>query len=111
MRNLFRWLLLIPLGIALVLLAVANRAPVTLSIDPFSPESPAFAIKIPLFVALLLAVVLGVVIGGAAAGIGRMRWRHRARSAEREAKELQARNEEFLRGPASESRSREVALR
>lgn len=111
MRNLFRWLLLIPLAIILVLLAVANRAPVTLSIDPFSREAPAFAITVPLFVALLLAVVLGVVIGGLAAGIGRMRWRYRAHAAQREAEKLQAKNEEFLRASTPESRSREVALR
>ena len=116
MRKLLRWLLLVPLGILLVLLAVANRAPVTLSLDPFSREAPALAISSPLFVALLLAVMIGVVIGGVAAGIGRMRWRYRARKAEREAEKLSAENDAFFRASAARQReaetpSREVALR
>jgi len=116
MRKLLRWLFLVPLAILLVLLAVANRAPVTLSLDPFSREAPAFAVNLPLFVALLLAVALGVVIGGIAASIGRMRWRYRAKKAEREAEKLSAENEAFFRATAARQReaetpSREVALR
>ena len=116
MRKLARWLFVIPLGLVLVLLAVANRAPVTLSLDPFSREAPAFAFQLPLFVALLVAVALGVVIGGVAAGIGRLRWRHRARRAEREAEKLSAENDAFFRATAAREReaqtpSREIALR
>ena len=112
MRRLLRWLFLVPLGIVLVLLAVANRAPVTLSLDPFSREAPAFSVSLPLFVVLMLAVVLGVVIGGFAAGIGRLRWRYRAKQAEREAEKLAAQNEAFLHSArAAESDSRNVALR
>ena len=116
MRKLLRWLVLVPLGILLVLLAVANRAPVTLSLDPFSREAPAVAFTLPLFVALLLAVAIGVVIGGIAAGIGRLRWRYRARKAERAAEKLSAENETFFRASAARQReaenpSREIALR
>jgi uncharacterized integral membrane protein len=116
MRKLLRWLIFVPLAILLVLLAVANRAPVTLSLDPFSSEAPAFAFTLPLFVALLLAVALGVVIGGVAAGIGRLRWRYRARKAEREAEKLSAENDAFFRASAArerdaETQSREIALR
>lgn len=115
MRKLLRWLILVPLGIVLVLLAVANRAPVILSLDPFSREAPALAVSLPLFVALLLAVALGVVIGGIAAGIGRMRWRYRARKAEREAEKLSAENETFFRSASARQReaeaSRDLALR
>ncbi len=112
MRRLLRWFLLVPLGILLVLLAVANRAPVTLSLDPFSREAPAFAVSMPLFVVLILALALGVLIGGTAAGIGRLRWRYRARQAEREAKKLAATNEAFLHSDQSaESNSRNIALR
>lgn len=116
MRKLARWLVLVPLAILLVLLAVANRAPVILSLDPFSGEAPVLSVTVPLFVALLLAVVLGVVIGGVAAGIGRMRWRYRAKRAERAAEKLSAENEAFFRSvPARERKadapSREIALR
>ncbi|MBS4084611.1 MAG: DUF1049 domain-containing protein [Rhizobiales bacterium] len=116
MRKFLRWLILVPLTIVLVLLAVANRAPVTLSLDPFSRETPAFAFTLPLFVALFAAIVVGVVIGGVAAGIGRMRWRYRARKAEREAEKLSAENDAFFQATATRSQqadpaSREIALR
>jgi uncharacterized integral membrane protein len=115
MRKLLRWLILIPLAVLLVLLAVANRAPVTLSLDPFSREAPAFAFTLPLFVAILIAVAIGVVIGSVSAGIGRLRWRYRAKRAEREAKRLSAENDAFFRASAARQReaesSREIALR
>lgn len=115
MRKLLRWLLLVPLAIVLVLLAVANRGPVTLSLDPFSREAPALAFTVPLFVALLLAVMVGVVIGGVSAGIGRMRWRYRAKRAEREAEKLSAENDAFFQASAARQRdadaSRDIALR
>ncbi len=116
MRKLLRWLVLVPLAILLVLLAVANRAPVRLSLDPFSTEAPAFAFTLPLFVALLLALMIGVVIGGLAAGIGRLRWRYRAKKAEREAEKLSAENDAFFHASATRERnadaaSREIALR
>ncbi len=117
MRKLLRWLFVVPLGILLVLLAVANRGAVTISLDPFSREAPAFAFSLPLFVVLLLAVAVGVVIGGVAAGIGRMRWRYRAKAAEREAEKLSAENEAFYRaaavreGRTEAAASRELALR
>jgi uncharacterized integral membrane protein len=115
MRKLLRWLILIPLAVLLVLLAVANRAPVTLSLDPFSREAPAFAFTLPLFVAILIAVAIGVVIGSVSAGIGRLRWRYRAKRAEREAEKLSAENDAFFRASAARQRevesSREIALR
>ncbi len=117
MRKLLRWLVVAPLGLLLVILAVANRAPVTVSLDPFSREAPAFAFSLPLFVVLLLAVALGVVIGGIAVGVGRLRWRVRARRAEREAEKLSAENEAFFRAASPRDdrldapASREIALR
>jgi uncharacterized integral membrane protein len=112
MRRLLRWLLLVPIAILLVLFSVANRAPVTLSFDPFSREAPALAVSLPLFVMPMVVLALGVLIGGTAAGIGRLRWRWRARQAEREASRLAAQNEAFLHSVRTEpSDSRNVALR
>ena len=59
-------LILLPVAILIVLLAVANRAPVTLSLDPFSQEAPEFAFQLPLFAVIFAAVMLGVVIGDTA---------------------------------------------
>jgi uncharacterized integral membrane protein len=116
MRKLLRWVVFVPLAIVLVLLAVANRAPVRISLDPFSADTPALAFTLPLFIALLFAVMVGVVIGGVVVGIGRMRWRYRAKKAEREAGKLSAENDAFLHSVASREReteatSRDLALR
>jgi uncharacterized integral membrane protein len=66
MRRALSWLIFLPVGIVLVLLAIANRTAVTLSLDPFSREAPALSFTMPLFVLLLAAVMVGVIIGGTA---------------------------------------------
>ena len=40
----------VPLAIILIALAVANRAPVAFTIDPFNPGNPALTLQLPLFV-------------------------------------------------------------
>src|ERR671916_48297 len=67
MVNFLKALILLPVAILVVLLAVANRGPVTVSLDPFSREAPEIAFTLPLFALIFLAVMLGVVIGGGGA--------------------------------------------
>ena len=43
MRQFLKALILLPVAMVVVLLAVANRAPVTLSFDPFSKPGPQFS--------------------------------------------------------------------
>lgn len=81
-------LILLPIAILVVLLAVANRAPVTLSLDPFSQDAPEFATKLPLFAIIFAAVMLGVVIGGVAAWLAQGKNRRAGRQSRREAREL-----------------------
>ena len=90
MRRLLNWLVLLPLGIILVLFAVANRAFVTLSFDPFSSESPALTFTVPLFIVVVVFLVIGIVVGTLISLARQWRlWRslHRA---EEEAAELKA---------------------
>ncbi|MBE0694564.1 MAG: DUF1049 domain-containing protein, partial [Aquamicrobium sp.] len=56
----------IPLAIVLIALAVANRAPVDFTIDPFNPGNPGLTVSLPLFVLLFAALALGLVIGSLA---------------------------------------------
>ncbi len=77
-------LLLVPVAIVAVLLAVANRQVVTLSLDPFSPE-PAFSFPLPLYALVFGAVALGIVIGGIGSWFGQGKNRVRARRNRREA--------------------------
>ena len=64
MRKFFTAVVLIPLGLILVVFAVANRHMVTVSFDPFNSTDPSIAVTLPLFVVLILVAILGVAAGG-----------------------------------------------
>jgi uncharacterized integral membrane protein len=81
-------LILLPVAILVVLLAVANRAPVTLSLDPFSQDAPEFAAQLPLFAVIFAAVMLGVVIGGVASWLAQGKNRKSRRRLMRETRQL-----------------------
>lgn len=81
-------LILLPVAILIVLLAVANRTPVTLSLDPFSKEAPEFATQLPLFAVIFAAVMVGVVIGGMASWLAQGKNRKARRQLKREANTL-----------------------
>lgn len=78
-RKLVVALVLVPLGIVLVMFAVANRQVVTISFDPFGAAEPAFSLAAPLFVLIFVLVILGVIVGGAAAWLRQAKWRRAAR--------------------------------
>lgn len=73
----------LPLGIVLVVLSVANRASVTLILDPFaaSPAEAAYSWSVPLYLVVLATLVLGVILGGLASWWTTGRWRGAARRA------------------------------
>lgn len=81
-------LILLPIAILIVLLAVANRAPVTLSLDPFSQDAPEFATQLPLFAVIFAAVMVGVLIGGVASWLTQGKNRRAGRRFRREANQL-----------------------
>lgn len=75
------------LALALIV-AIANRGSVTLSIDPFSATSPVIAFELPLYLLIFAALLIGVLIGGSSAWIGQMGGRKKARKTAREVKHL-----------------------
>ena len=79
LRKIVTVLILVPLALAIVMFAVANRAPVVIGFDPFGTQPPVFAFVAPLFLALLVALIVGVIVGGAAAWSRQSKWRRRAR--------------------------------
>src|SRR5262245_1368028 len=85
-------LVLVPLAIVIVLLAMANRQSVTISLDPFLAEPPALALTQPLFLVILGAVIVGAIIGGTAAWMKQGKWRRSARAARAEAHALRGEN-------------------
>ena len=64
MTSLFRTCLFWTLAILVAALAVANRTPSRLSFDPFSPQSPAIAVDLPLFWIILASALVGLLLGG-----------------------------------------------
>ena len=90
MRRVFNAVVLIPLGVVLVIFAVANRHEVRVSFDPFNSNDPSLSFALPLFLVIIVAVILGVVAGGAATWFGQRRWRRAARRHEADARDLRA---------------------
>lgn len=84
LHKLFMIFVVLPLGVLLIVFAVANRHPVTLSLDPFGADSPAFSATLPLFVVILTVLMLGVVTGSLSTWLSQGKWRTRARQLEAE---------------------------
>lgn len=63
--------LLVPAVIIAAIIAVANRAPINLSLDPFSDTHPALVVQMPLYLLLFAVLLLGVFLGGAAVAFRR----------------------------------------
>jgi uncharacterized integral membrane protein len=87
-RRIISTLILVPLAVVIIAFAVANRQWVTVSFDPFSSTSPAYAATLPLFAFIFVALILGVVIGGAVVWIGQAKWRRTARKLDNDVRVL-----------------------
>jgi len=79
MRTLLTAVVLVPLGVLILLFALANRQWITVSLDPFSAQDPAVAVSLPVFFVVLFALMAGVIIGGAATWLSQAKWRRAAR--------------------------------
>jgi uncharacterized integral membrane protein len=87
-RKIVTALIVVPLAVIIVVFAVANRQAVTVSFDPFSSTSPAYAATVPLFVLIFILLILGVIIGGAAAWLRQSPWRRTARKLDADVRAL-----------------------
>jgi uncharacterized integral membrane protein len=90
MRKFLNVLIVLPLGLILIVFAVANRHFVTVSFDPFNTTEPALAASLPLFALIIAVAILGVVAGGLATWFGQRRWRRAARRHEADARDARA---------------------
>ena len=89
--------ILVPLTIVIIGFAVANRERVTISLDPFGPNSTAGWQTQPLFVVVIVALILGAIVGGIAAWLRQAKWRRTARRLERDVANLRAEVEALRR--------------
>jgi uncharacterized integral membrane protein len=85
-------LILVPLGVVLIALAVANRQPIAISLDPFVADHQASVATppLPLFVVLFVVLIVGVVIGGFASWLRHGGGRRTARRLQRDLSVLRA---------------------
>jgi len=86
-RKLILALVVVPLSVVLLALAVVNRKPALLILDPFGGSQPGLFLEAPLFLFLLGAFALGLVVGGTAAWLGQAKWRRLAREETRQARD------------------------
>ncbi len=101
LRKIVAALVLATLAILLIAFAVANRASVTLSFDPFNAAAPAASVTLPLFALIIIVLILGVVIGGSASWLRHGRWRRTARRLERDVGRLREELEAHKRAAAA----------
>jgi uncharacterized integral membrane protein len=96
-------LIVVPLAVIIIAFAVANRQAVTVSFDPFSAATPAYAMTLPLFALIFVLLIVGVLVGGIAAWIGQTKWRRTARKLDGEVRALHQELDAIRRRFAPES--------
>lgn len=79
LKKIVNLVVLVPIGIVLIVLSVANRQPVRMALNPFRPEDTLLSATAPFFVFLFLALILGMIIGAVATWVSQHKYRKRAR--------------------------------
>ena len=98
MVRFFVWFVIVlPAGILLVALAVANRHNVSVILDPFSPDNPVLAYEMPLFILVFGSLMTGLLMGGIATWLGQARWRQTAKRRSAEARHLRSETAQLSR--------------
>ena len=111
LRRIIQILIVIPLAVLIIVFSVANRQPVTVSLDPFGGTEPVLALSVPLFLIILVTLFVGVLIGGVAAWLSQGKWRKRARLSRQEAAQWRSRADEAARKDTPSEAPRLPALR
>ncbi|MGH6735531.1 MAG: LapA family protein [Methyloceanibacter sp.] len=86
-RKLILGLVVVPLGVVLIALAVVNRKPAILILDPFGGAEPSLSLEAPFFLFLLGTFAIGLIVGGLASWLNQGKWRRTAREEAREARD------------------------
>ena len=80
--TILKWAILLPVFLAVVLLAVANDQSVTVNLNPLDKTDPALKIELALYQIAFLIFVLGVLFGGLIVWTGQRRRQLNGRRAE-----------------------------
>ncbi|SOC44218.1 hypothetical protein SAMN05892877_112112 [Rhizobium subbaraonis] len=79
LKKIVNLVVLVPIGIILIVLSVANRQPVRMALNPFRPEDTLLSMTAPFFVFLFLSLILGMILGAVATWVSQHKYRKRAR--------------------------------
>jgi hypothetical protein len=71
--TILKWVILLPVLLAVVLLAVANDQSVTVHLNPFDKSDPVLKVDLALYQLFFIVLVLGVLIGGFIVWLNRLR--------------------------------------
>ncbi len=88
-----KWAILLPILVAVVLLAVANDQTVTVRLNPFDTDDPVLRIDLALYQVGFVVFVAGALVGWLVSWRGHRRSRRRARDRRQETELWQARAE------------------
>lgn len=97
--TILKWLVLLPVFLAVVLLAIANDQSVTVHLNPFAPEDPVLSVELALYQVGFILFALGAVAGGIVAWNGQRRAHRRAREREARRPHPQPREEWLVAKP------------
>lgn len=104
-RRIVGWFVLVPLSIALVVFALANRQAVSINFNPFAapvdPNMPGFGV--PMFFVIFGVLLVGVVLGGIATWFAQGPHRRDERAFRRENERLHRELEVAHRTPANQA--------
>ncbi len=90
MKTFIKWLVLAPIGLAILAFSYMNRHFVTVVLDPFGNDIPGLSLEAPLFLVMFASAALGVLAGSAVTWFGQGKHRRAARDAKAEAARLRA---------------------
>jgi uncharacterized integral membrane protein len=90
LKRILSLVVFVPIGIILIVLAVANRQIVTLALNPFQPQDSVLSVSAPFFVFVLLALLVGMAIGASVTWWRQGRYRRQARIEAKEAVKWQS---------------------
>lgn len=79
MATILKWLVLLPVLLAALLLAIANDQNVTVHLNPFDPQDPVLRADLALYQVAFIVFVLGALIGSVVTWTGQRRYRQPAR--------------------------------
>jgi hypothetical protein len=90
-------ILTLAVAVILITLFVINRHDVSLVLDPFNPQEPAYALTLPFFWHMFAWLFVGSLIGGLATWFTQGKWRRTARLRTQEAMRWKSEAERLAR--------------